>query len=160
MTDWITKEVQGFAQAEAEAQHAQNRRNLIAHQSPRLWGDLTFAIKDATNVLNQTPELRKRTGELKCVDGYTYKIEVHKMVIPAIYLSVINHSGDEFGIERKMRAHVDGPITEQRETLQLVLNAEDQVAMRNKDGRVLTIDDAVHYLFEPFLHPELLGIKK
>ena len=157
MTDWLKRELQGFANADAEKQRRENRRRLIADQSPRLWGDLTWAIKNATDQLNQTPELKKRTGELSCVDGYTQQIEVHKTLIPSIYLTVFNRSG-EFSIERKFRARVDGALSEQRETLTLVLGAEDQVLMQNKNGELLAIDDAVHYLFAPFLHPELLGI--
>jgi hypothetical protein len=31
--------------------------------------------------------------------------------------------------------------------------------MRNKEGQSLTLEEAVHYIFKPFLHPELLGVK-
>lgn len=157
MTDWIKKELQGFADTEAEAQRVESRRKLIANQSPRLWGDLTWAIKRATDDVNQS-ELKKITGELKCMDGYTQQIEVHKTAIPSIYLTVFNRS-TEFSIERKFRARVDSELAEQRETLTLVLSADDQVLMQNKNGELLAIDDAVGYLFRPFLHPELLGIK-
>ena len=157
MTDWIKKELQGFADAAAGKKSRENRRNLITNQSPRLWGDLTWAIKRATDDLNQS-ELKKITGELKCLDGYTQQIEVHKKQIPSIYLTVFNRSS-EFSIERKFRARVDSELAEQRETLSLILTTDDQLVMQNKNGDLMAIEDAVHYLFAPFLHPELMGIK-
>jgi hypothetical protein len=159
VTDWIKKELQGFDADEADEKRKENRRNLISSLSPRLWGDLTWAIKKATDDLNQAPEMRKRLGTLECQDGYTQKIEVNKSVIPAVYLTVINR-GNEFSVERKFVLEVDGVRDEMRETLFLDLTAEDRIFMRKKNGEpLLTIDDAVHYLFAPFLHPELLGAK-
>src|SRR5215216_4786587 len=156
VTDWIKKELQGFDDDDNDKKRRENRRNLILTLSSRLWGDLTAAIKAATDEINKEPALRKRVGELKCRDGYTQKIEVDKSVIPAVYLTVIN-GGNEYSVERKFLLEVDGARGEERETLFLDLTDEDRVFMRKKNGEpLLTIDDAVHYLFAPLLHPELL----
>ncbi|MBC8030854.1 MAG: hypothetical protein H7Z16_12145 [Pyrinomonadaceae bacterium] len=158
MNDWINKELQGFAEMEKEKQRQESRRTLITSQSSRLWGDLKFAIQSSVQQLNQTPELRKRVGELKYQDGID-RIEVTKQTFPAIYLTITNHSRD-FGIERLVRANVANPQDDKsRETLDLELDSNDHIFMINKAGKPLTVDDAVHYLFAPFLHPELLGVE-
>jgi hypothetical protein len=50
-------------------------------------------------------------------------------------------------------------MTEQRESRDVDLDSNGQPFLRNKENKSLPIDEAVHYLFRPFLHPELLGVK-
>jgi hypothetical protein len=160
VTDWIKKELQGFDDDDDDKKRREDRRKLISSLSSRLWDDLTWAIKKASDEINQTPELRKRIGTLECQDGYTQQILVDKNTIPAVYLTVVRRE-NEFSVERTFVLQVDGDRVKERETLPLDLTNEDRIFMRKKNGEaLLTVDDAVHYLFAPFLHPELLGTKR
>lgn len=159
MSNWIDEEVQGFANDDDERKRQDDRLALITSQSPRLWGELKLEIEAAVQELNKRPELRKIVGQLTCRPGYTQHIEVHKQTFPAIYLTVTTNSRD-FGVHRRIvPSHRSTSDTEQRETLDLDLDSEGRIFMRNKDGKPLALGEAVHYLFAPFLHPELLGIK-
>jgi hypothetical protein len=156
MNEWLNDELQELEQEKQAESAKHNTQELIQRQTGRVWENVKAAIQDAAEQMNQIPEFRKRIGGLTCQHAYVDRIEVTKDTYPAIYLTV-KRGPMSIDIQRKIVTNGESRRTrEQSESLDVALDEKGHPFLRDKEGSPLTIDEAVRYIFRPFLHPELV----
>jgi antitoxin (DNA-binding transcriptional repressor) of toxin-antitoxin stability system len=101
--------------------------------------------------MNQTAELRSRTGGLqyRFADGET--IVVTKESIPRLDVTIHLRTDS---IDVDSRLVVRGPDAMEREAWESLAIDVDKgrSSLRNAKGEVFTVDQAVYYILRPFLH--------
>jgi hypothetical protein len=157
MNEWINDEIAQLDQAKEDQKARENRLELIRQHTTRLWSDLKLLIQDAAEQVNGSEKLRKHTGGLACQAEHTQKIEVNKAAsYPAIYL-IVQPGPNSIDIHRKIVINgANRRSREQKEKLDVDLDENGHPFFRNKAGEALLPEQAVHYIFRPFFHPELL----
>jgi len=160
MNEWINDELLDLARAAKEQEASDRRVEVIRNHTLRVWEQIRMMIKDAAEQMNQIPELKQRTGGLNCMSGYSDRIEVTKASYPAIYLTV-RPGPSSIDIHRTVVTNgADRHTQEQAESLDLELDTNGQPYLKNKEGKPLLVDEAVRYIFQPFIYPERLELKR
>jgi len=160
MNEWLYEEVAELERADRERKAGDARLNLRRQHTDRIWDTLRLLIKDATEQLNQIPQLKQKTGGLDCVSGYSDRIEVTKSDYPAIYLTV-RRGPTSIDLHRKVVTNgSDRQTQEQAESLEVELDNGGSPYLRSEDGTKMITAEAVRYIFKPFIYPETLKLKR
>ena len=156
MNDWLDDELKELRQSKEDQRRNEDKQEVIRQHTARLFRDMQGLAKDASDRINAEPELRKKTGGLRCHDGYTDKIIVEKVMLPSIYLTV-TYGPNVIDIHRKIATGPNEDGRDQRESLIVDIDENGHPFFTAKDGSTLsTLGEAVHYIFRLFLHPELI----
>lgn len=156
MNEWLDEELAQLEQEKQDESVKQIRLELIQQHTGRVFESLKLSIQDAAEQMNQRPEFRQRTGGLTCKHGYVDRIEVTKDTYPAIYLTV-KRGPTSIDIHRTIVTNGENRKSrEQRESMEVELDETRHPFLRDQAGTSLTLDDAVRFIFRPFLYPDLL----
>ena len=159
MNEWLKEELVDLERDEQQKQVKQQRLEMVRQQAVRVWEELKVLIKDATEQMNQSEPFRKKTGGLDCTD-YGDRIEVHKTTFPRIYLTV-KRGPITIDIHRKIVTNgADSDTQEQTESLGIELDDKGHPYFLSKEVAPMVTEEAVRYIFKPFIHPDTLNLKR
>ena len=124
-----------------------NRQQQVA----ALWEELKALMKSVVEEMNQSADLRVKTGGLEFELGTNGQILISKHSRPRMYVTVDLRPSS---IDVATRMLFDGPQSAERQFWEsLAVKTDGDVStLRNKTGESLTADQAVYYILRPFLH--------
>lgn len=121
-----------------------------------LWEDLTHLTKEVVAAMNQTDELRSKTGGLECHFADLDEMVVTNQSSPSMDLTIRRRSAV---VHVHTRTIVNGIQTIERETREsfTIQSDESGASLRNREGEVLTMEQAVFQILRPFLHLQAIA---
>lgn len=125
-------------------------------QPAAVWADLKKIISSVVAEMNRADDLRSKTGGLECRVDDSETIVVNKNSFPQMYVTVRLGAA---AIEVKSRLVLGALKEMEREFSEsLAIDVRDSGAtLRNADGDVFTVDQAVYYILRPLLHIGTVG---
>ena len=125
-------------------------------QPAALWADLNQLISSVVAEMNSAADLRSKTGGLECRCDGDETIVVSKNSFPRMCVT-IRFRTETVDVERRLV--LGGPPETEREFSEsLAIDVRDSGAsLRNSQGDVFTVDQAVYYILRPFLHIGTVG---
>ena len=125
-------------------------------QPAALWADLKQLISSVVAEMNRAADLRSKTGGLECRVADGEIIVLNKNTFPQMYMTV--RLGAQ-AVDLVSRLVPGGPHeTEHESSESLAIEVGDSgVSLRNPEGDVFTVDQAVYYILRPFLHIGSVG---
>lgn len=151
MNHWISDEAE---RAVAEDEARARRDKLFSQQASGLWADLQHEIQQDVEKINQNQELlsRRLDGEkLRFNDLGDGELEVVKLVFPTVCLTIVNR-GRYISVEREITTNRQARGSKkERENLDIELDSNDRLFLRNAQGDDLRVSEASQYLLTPLL---------
>ena len=159
MNEWLYDESATLEKAKEDERAAERKLALRQQWTARLWHDLKPRLEDAAMQITHKEEfanLRQKIGNLDCMSGYTDRIEITRSMYPAIYL-VVKPGPLCIEILRKIVTNGSNRHSrDHKEVLNVELDQNGNGYLVNEAGTTLLPDQAVQYIFKPFIYPELL----
>jgi len=88
MSDWLNDEVNRIKQEDAITESQNVRKLEIGSQCHTLWQDLRDYLARDVRRMNDTPEIRRKLGEVIFDGANTEILVVHKPVLPSVRVTI------------------------------------------------------------------------
>ena len=159
MNEWLYDESAALDRLKEDERSAQQKLELRQQWTARLFNDLKPLLENAATQINHGENfanLRQTIGKLDCASAYVDRIEITRSLYPAIYLTVkpgplcieVLRKIVTNGHDRRSRDH--------KEVLSVEIDQKGNGYLVDPNGKTLLLDQAVQYIFKPFIYPELL----
>jgi hypothetical protein len=120
-------------------------------QIAAFWEDLKVLLKKVVEEMNQSADLRRKTGGLEYQLGNARRILISKQSLPLMYVTVDLRPAAVDIATRMVFKDSESIERQSWESLPISID-ESGPRLENKAGEALTVDQAVYYILRPFLH--------
>jgi hypothetical protein len=152
MTDWIDASNEQHIK---EEQRRADHRQIFYALSGRKWEALTRQIRHDADKLNSVASSRIKDKMRVNGRGSTpgdLTLHVDNIAFPAIYLDIhLDRDAESIHIHQLRRESDEGNSAETDERILLVLTKENEMVIRDVNGKPLSIEETSKYILGRFL---------
>ena len=125
-------------------------------QPAALWEDLKQLLSSVVSEMNDTAELRRRTGGLECRVADGGAIVVSKNSFPQMYVTVCLRAEAVDVNSRLVLSEAGQTENESQESFAISIDGSGAL-LRSAEGDAFTTEQAVYYILRPLLHIGTVG---